>query len=132
MNECRPEHLRQDAGRHAEHVTVLLVGAGMVFLVAVAAAYSLALGSTGMLATTGTVLVTIGLAGLVVVAGVTAARRSSPRGREGGSGAVQRKLVPIGTALDPDAELLRILDDVRFGDLNLRRRAPLHDRRGTA
>ena len=39
------------------------------------------------------------------------------------------KLVPIRPASEPDAELVHILNDVRFGDLSLRRRA---DRRGTA
>ena len=128
------ENPRQDGSRHADHVTTLLVaGAGMLFLVGVGAAYSLALATTGVLATMATVLVTIGLAGLLVVAAVAAARRSLPaRGGEGGLGGVQPKLVPIRAVGEPDAELFRILDDVRFGDLNLRRRAPRQDRQGTA
>ena len=134
MNERWLENLRQDGSRRAEHVTVLLVGgAGMVFLVGVGAVYSLALANTGVLATMATVLVTIGLAGLLVLAGVVAARWSLPGpGGEGGSGGVQPELVPIRSVGEPEAELLGILDDVRFGDLNLRRRASLRDRRGTA
>ena len=134
MNERWLENPRQDGSRHAEHVTTLLVGgAGMLFLVGVGAAYSVALASTGLLATMATVLVTIGLAGLLVLAGVVAARCSLPgRGGEGGPDGVRAELVPIHPVGEPDAELLRILDDVRFGDLPRKRRSPLHDRRGTA
>jgi hypothetical protein len=135
MNERWLENARQDNSRHSEHVTTLLAvgGAGMVFLLGVGAAYSLALASTGALATMATVLVTIGLAGLLVVAGVVAARWSLPgRDGEGGPGGRRPELVPIRPVGEPDAELSRILADVRFGDLNLRQRAPLRDRRGTA
>ena len=135
MYERRLNDPRHDDSRHNDHVATLLVvgGAGMLFLVGVGAAYSLALASTGALATLTTVLVTIGLAGLLVVAGVVAARWSLPRrDREDGPGGGRPALVPIRPVGEPDAELFRILDDVRFGDLNLRRRAPLRDRRGTA
>jgi hypothetical protein len=92
--------------RHSRYITTLLVGgAGMLFLVGVGATYSVALTNTGVAATMATVLVTIGLVGLLVLAGVVAARWSiTGRGSE----------VPVG---EPDAELLRILDDVRFGAL---------------
>jgi hypothetical protein len=125
---------RQDRSRHSEHGAVLLIGGvGMVLLVGVGAAYSLTLASTGVLATMATVLVTVGLAGLLVLAGVVAARWSPPGGGgEGGLGGVRPEVVPIRPVGEPDAELFRILDDVRFGDLRLRRRAPLCDRRGTA
>jgi hypothetical protein len=97
------------------------------------AAYSLALASSGALAMSATVLVTVGLAGLLILAGVVAARWSLP-GRDGGGGpgGGRPELVPIRPIGEPDAELLRILADARFGDLNLRRRAQLRDRRGTA
>jgi hypothetical protein len=105
----------------------------MLFLVGVGAAYSVALTSGGALATMATVLVTVGLAGLLVVAGVVAARSSLPgRDGRGGPSGGQPALVLIRPAREPDAELIRILDDVRFGDLSLRQRAPLRDRRGTA
>lgn len=80
-----------------------------------------------------TALVTIGFAGLLVLAGMIAARWSVP-GREGGNGpgGGRGELAPIRHVGDPDAELRRILADGRFGDLNLGRRAPLHNRRGTA
>jgi hypothetical protein len=132
MNNRRLQDLRHDVSRHNDRVASMLVvgGAGMLFLVGVGAAYSLALASGGAAATIATVLVTVGLAGLLVVAGVVAARSSLP-GR-GGRGRVRPALVPIRPGREPDAELLRILDDVRFGGLNLRRRAPLHDRRGRA
>ena len=126
---------RHDDSRHDDRVATLLVvgGAGMLFLVGVGAAYSLALASSGALATMATVLVTVGLAGLLVLAGVAAARWSPPRTRRrGGPDGGRPALVPIRPVREPDAELLRILDDVRFGDLNLKRRAPLRDRRGTA
>ena len=130
MNERWLENPRQDGARQAGHVTTLLVGgAGMLFLVGVGAAYSLALTSTGVLATLATVLVTVGLAGLLALAGVAAARWSLPGGGGEGPGGVRPELVPIRTVGEPEAELFRILDDVRFGDLNLRRRAPLRDRR---
>jgi hypothetical protein len=134
MNERRLEDPRHDDSRH-DHVATLLVvgGAGMLFLVGVGAAYSLALASGGTLATMATVLVTVALAGLLVVAGVLAARSSLPeRGRQGGGpGGRRSALVPIRPMRDPDAELRRILDDVRIGDLNLRRRGSFYDRRGT-
>jgi hypothetical protein len=135
MNERWLENPTQDDSRQSEHVTTLMAvgGAGMVFLLGVGAAYSLALSSTGMLATMATVLVTIGLAGLLVLAGVVAARSSLPgRDSERGAGRGRPELVPIRQVREPDAELFHILSDVRFGDLNLRRRAPLRDRRGTA
>lgn len=87
-----------------------------------------------VLATTSTVLVVIGLIGLLGMAGVIAAPWSRPRrhgdGRPGGI-RPQPIPVPIRTR-DPDAELLRILDDGRLGDLGLRHRAHRHDRRGGA
>lgn len=135
MEERRLNGPRHDDSRHNERVATMLVvgGAGMLFLVGVGAAYSLALASGGALATMATVLVTVGLAGLLVVAGVVASRSSLPgRDGRGGPGPLRPTLVPIRPVREPDAELLRILDDVRFGDLNLNRRAPLHDRRGTA
>ena len=135
MNKRRLTDPRHDDSRQNDHVATLLAvgGAGMLFLVGVGAAYSLALASTGALATMATVLVTIGLAGLLVVAGVVAARWSLPgREREGGPGGGRPALVPIRPIGEPDAELFHILDDVRFGDLHLRRRAPRRDRRGTA
>ena len=103
----------------SRYVTTLLVGgAGMLFLVGVGAAYSVALASTGVAATMATVLVTIGLAGILVLAGVVASRSSiTGRGRDGGHAGVRPELVPIRPLGEPDAELLRILDDVRFGDL---------------
>ena len=135
MNKRRLEDPRHDDSRQNDHVATLLVvgGAGMLFIVGVGAAYSLALASGGALATVATVLVTVGLAGLLVVAGVVAVRRPLPgRDGQGGPGGGRPALVPIRPVSEPDAELFRILDDVRFGDLNLRRRAPLRDRRGTA
>lgn len=135
MNERRLNDPRHDDSRHDDRVATLLVvgGAGMLFLVGVGAAYSLALASGGALATMATILVTVGLAGLLVVAGVVAARSSLPgRDGQGGPGGDQPALVPIRPVSEPGAELFRILDDVRFGDLNLKRRAPLHDRRKTA
>lgn len=135
MNERRLNDPRHDESRHNDRVATLLVvgGAGMLFLVGVGAAYSLALASGGPLATMATVLVTVGLAGLLVVASVVAARSSLPgRDGQGGPGGGRPALVPIRPVREPDAELLRILDDVRFGELHLNRRAPLRDRRGTA
>lgn len=135
MNNRRLEDPRQDDSRHNDRVATLLVvgGAGMLFLVGVGAAYSLALASGGALATIATVLVTVGLAGLLVVAGVVAARRTLPgRDGQGGSAGGRPALVPIRPMGEPDAELFRILDDLRFGDLNLHGQAPRHDRRGTA
>ena len=119
--------------RRSKYVTTLVVGgAGMVFLVGVGAVYSVALASTGVMATMATVLVAIGLAGLLVLAGVVAARCSDTgRGGEGGQGRVGPEFVPIRPVREPDVDLLRILDDVRFGDLKLGRRVPLCDRRGT-
>ena len=134
MNNRRLQDLRHDDSRHNDRVATLLVvgGAGMLFLVGVGAAYSLALTSGGALATIATVLVTVGLAGLLVVAGVVAARSSLPgRDGQGGPGRVRPARVPIRPVREPDAELRRILDDVRFGDLNLRRRGSFYDRRGT-
>jgi hypothetical protein len=135
MNERRLNDPRHDDSRHNHRVAALLVvgGAGMLFLVGVGAAYSVALASGGALATMATVLVTVGLAGLLVVAGVVAARSSLPgRDGRGGPGRVRPALVPIRPGREPDAELRRILDDVRFGDLNLRRRGSFYDRQGTA
>jgi hypothetical protein len=114
--------------RHDGAILLAVGGAGMVFLVGVGAAYSLALTSGGALATMATVLVTVGLAGLFVVAGLVAARRSLP-GRDDHAPRPAFIPIPVG---EPDTELFRILDDVRFGDLSSRRRAPLRDRRGTA
>ena len=135
MNERRLNDPRHDDSRHNDRVATLLVvgGAGMLFLVGVGAAYSLALASGGTLAMMATVLVTVGLAGLLVVTGVVAARWSPPgRDGQGGPGGSRAALVPIRPARVPDAELLRILDDVRFGDPSLNRRARLHDWRGRA
>jgi hypothetical protein len=135
MNERRLNDPRHDDTRHNDRVATLLVvgGAGLLFLLGVGAAYSRALAGGGAAATIATVLVTVGLAALLVVAGVFATRSSLPgRDGRGGPGRVRPALVPIRPVREPDAELLRILDDVRLGDLNLRRRAPLHDRRGTA
>lgn len=76
------------------------------------------------------VLVTISLVGLLVITWL-AASRWSRAGRDdgGGPGRGQPKLVPIRSTGGPDAELFRILDDPRFGDLRLSRRAHLHERR---
>ena len=135
MNKRRLKDRSHDDSRHNDHVATLMVvgGAGMLFLVGVGAASSLALASGGALATMATVLVTVGLAGLLVVAGVVAARSSLPgRDGHGGPGGRRPALVPIRPVSEPDAELFCILDDVRFGDLHLKRRAPLRHRRGTA
>lgn len=134
MNNRRLEDLRHDDSRHNDRVATLLVvgGAGMLFLVGVGAAYSLALASGGALATMATVLVTVGLAGLLVVAGVVAARSSLPgRDGQGGSGGGRPAFVPVRPVREPDAELLRILADARLGDLNFQQ-APRRDRRRTA
>lgn len=87
------------------------------------------------LATTSTVLVAIGLIGLLGMAGVFAAPWSRARrhgaGNPGGS-RPQPIPVRIRPTADPDAELFRILDDARLGDLGLRRRVGRPDRRGGA
>jgi len=134
MNKRRLENPRHDDSRHNDRVARLLVvgGAGMLFLVVVAGASSLALASGGALATTATLLVTVDLAGLLVVAGVVAGR-SSPPGRDvrARPGELRPALVPIRPVREPDFELFRILDDVRFGDLKLNRQTPRPDRRET-
>lgn len=88
----------------------------------------LTLATAETLATTAGLLVTVGL--LLVMACVVAARLART-GRDGGGGPgdARTEPVPIPTG-NPDAELLRILDDARLGDLRLTRRAPLHNRRG--
>ena len=134
MNERRLEDLRHDDFGHNDYVATRLVvgGAGILFLVGVGAAYSLALASGGALATMATVLVTVGLAGLLVLAGVVAARSSLPgRDGQGGPDGGRPALVPVRPVREPDAELLRILADARLGDLNFQQ-APRRDRRGTA
>ena len=80
------------------------------------------------------VLVSISLVGLLVMTGLAASRWSrSRRGDGGGLGRGQPESIPIRSTGGPGAELVRILDDPRFGDLRLSRRAHLDDRRpGTA
>jgi hypothetical protein len=76
------------------------------------------------------VLVIISLVGLLGMTCLAAGRWSHSRGDDGGGPARGRpKLVPIRSACGPDAELFRILDDPRFGDLRLSRRAHLHEGR---
>ena len=75
------------------------------------------------------VLVSISLVGLLAMTCV-AADRWSRSGRDHGGGRVRGQLnpTPIGVLGRPDTELVRILDDPRFGDLRLSRPAQ-HDRR---
>src|SRR5687768_14938357 len=103
---------------------VLLLGGSAISFVTVA--------SADALATTASVLISVGLVGLLVMACVAAARLARPGGDGGlGPGGGQPEPTPIPTD-DPDAELLRILDDARLSDYGLARRAPLHSRRGAA
>jgi hypothetical protein len=75
-------------------------------------------------------LVTISLVGLLIMTGLAAVHwsRPSPDGG-GGPGWGQPKPIPIRSTGGPAAELVRILDDPRFGDLRLSPPAHLHDRR---
>ncbi|HEV8627774.1 MAG TPA: hypothetical protein VG034_25325 [Acidimicrobiia bacterium] len=76
------------------------------------------------------VLVSISLVGLLVMTCLAAGRWSrSGRDDGGGPGRGQPKPIAIRSIGGPDAELFRILDDARFGDLRLSRPAHLHDRR---
>jgi hypothetical protein len=69
---------------------------------------------------------------LLIMACVVVARLSRP-GRDGGAGPGGGRHGPLPIpADDPDAELLRILNDARLGDLRLTRRTPLHDQRRAA
>jgi hypothetical protein len=80
------------------------------------------------------VLVSISLVGLLVMTCLAAGCWSHSRRDDGGGpGRVQPKPIPARSIGGPDAELFRILDDARFGDLRLRRSAHVQDRRpGTA
>lgn len=72
------------------------------------------------------VLVTISLVGLLVMT-LAAGRWPHSRRDDGGRpGRGRPKLVPIRSTGGPNAELFRILDDPRFGDLRLSRRAHQH------
>jgi hypothetical protein len=135
MDERGHSHLEQaDPTRSTSFTTLATFGAaGLILLLGAGAAYFLTRASPEALATTARLLVTTGLLGLVVmtfVAAVRPSRRSLPR-RDGGGGPgrVVPQPIPIRPSVDPDAELFRILDDDRLGDISTRRRAHLHDRR---
>ena len=75
------------------------------------------------------VLVSISLVGLLVMTCLAAGRWSrSGRGDGDGPGRGHLTPIPISSTGRHDAELFRILDDARFGDLRLSRPAHLHDR----
>ncbi len=77
-----------------------------------------------------TVLLTISLAGLLILTGLAAGRWSrSGRGDGRGPGRGQPRPIPIRSTGGPDGELFRILDDPRFGDLRLSRPAHRRDHR---
>lgn len=104
--------------------TILLLGAGAVYFVARASFLALTTASW--------VLVTTGLVGLIGMTYILSVRSTFPR-RDGGGGgggapATRSGPVAIRPTVDPDEELLRILDDARFGDLSAWR-ARLHNRR---
>ena len=76
------------------------------------------------------VLLIISLVGLLVMTGLAAGRWSGPgRGDGGGPGRGRPEPIPVRSTGGPDAELFRILDDRRFGDLRLSRPADVHDHR---
>ena len=76
------------------------------------------------------VLVSITLVGLLVTTCLVAGHWSrSGRDDGDGPGRGQPKPIPVRSTGGPDAELFRILDDARFGDLRLSRPAHLHDHR---
>ena len=75
------------------------------------------------------VLVYISLVGVVVMTGVAAGGWSRSRRDHGGRpGRGQPTPIPIRSSGGRDAELFRILDDARFGDLRLSRPEHLHER----
>jgi hypothetical protein len=136
------KHGKRDPGhddtRRNEPLTAMMTigAAGMILLLGAGAAYFLARASTDALATASMVLMTIGLVGLAVMTCLLAAGwsiRGRHDGRGPGGGRPEPIPIPIPIPIcpigDPDAELFRILDDTRLGDLSLSRRAHLHHRR---
>ena len=135
MNQRRLDSRRHDALRSQPAATPLTIGgAGMILLFSAGPAYVLAAVIPAAPATTAAALMTAGLVGLLVVAGVVAAtrpRRDAGRGRD--PARPEPVPIPIRSTGEVDAELFRILDDARLGDLRLNRRGHRHDRRrGTA
>jgi hypothetical protein len=117
-------------GSEARPIRLNLGAAAVVLLLGCSAVSFVTLASADALATTASVLISVGLLGLLVMACVVAARLARPGG-DGGGGPGGGRPDPIPTG-DPDAELLRILDDARLGESGLTRRAPLHTRRRVA
>jgi hypothetical protein len=118
---------RSDLGGSEPRTTRLNLAAAAVVLLLGGSAIAFAtLGSTEALATAASILISVGLIGLLVMACVLAARLARPGGDGGGGGPGGGRPgpVPIPTG-DPDAELLRLLDDARLRDDVLTRRAPL-------
>jgi hypothetical protein len=111
---------------------MLTFSAGTVLvLFGAGAAYFLTVATADALATTATVLMAGGIVGLLIMACVVAARLAG-LGRDGGGGPNGGAPQPLPTPDDAGAELVRILDDPRLGDLRLTRDAPLHRRRRAA
>jgi hypothetical protein len=115
---------------HSFTTLVTIGAAGTILLLGAGAAYFVTRASPELLATTSRVLVTTGLVGLLVMTCVVAVRWSRP-GPDGGGGPGRGQLrpTPVRPAVDPDAELFRILDDARLGDLSARRWARGPERR---
>ncbi|MGH9281820.1 MAG: hypothetical protein ACRD0S_02665 [Acidimicrobiales bacterium] len=109
---------------------ILLAGAG--------AGYFLTHASPEALAATSWALITTGLVGLVVGTYVIAVRQSLTgdvhrRGHGRKDGPPPEPGHPSGPPMaDLDAELFRILDDARLGDISVTRRAHGRDRRAGA
>ena len=80
--------------------------------------------------TTASVLIVSGLAGLAAMASLVVVRRSLPGPEDGGgSGTPPPRPTTVRPAADPDAELLRLLDDPRLSDLAIAHRSPFQSRR---
>jgi hypothetical protein len=80
--------------------------------------------------TTAGVLIVSGVAGLAAMASLVVVRRSLPGpGDGGGSGTPPPRPTTVRPAADPDAALLRLLDDPRLSDLAIAHRSPFHGRR---
>jgi hypothetical protein len=136
MDEHRRRRLEPRDKIHSQSRTTLVTTGvtGTVLLLGAGAVYFLTQASPEALATVSRVLITTGLVGLLVMTFVVAAR-SSPSGPEDGGGPGTRRQpqpTTVRPATDPEAELLRILDDPRLGDLAAAHRVGIHDRRSGA
>lgn len=137
MDELGGTLEREDPRSHPVRSLATIAAVGVILILGAGAGYFLAHAGPEALAVTSWALITTGLVGLIVMISVASFRQpltGDDHHRGYGRGDDPPPEPGPASGMDGlDAELLRILDDARLGDISIARRSPGREHRaGTA